>query len=136
MKSQEPRLLPKLRMALSALYSQGVGGDSVEAHSFLMRFQSRNFRRKIQSLQQSDRDSTKPDDMNKSFQDRILGIIGNDYGSIFFTCVAILSSPHVFNETERLFCAQSLLGRIRRMPTCQAVVSHSIDSIVDSLKNL
>ena len=130
----EPKLLPNLRVALSNLYGLDNGNQprphSIEAHSYLIRFQSRNCRRKILSLQQRERDSVAQEKTNESVQDKILGSLGDDYGSTFFTCVAILSRPHLFNETERLFCAQTLLSRIRRMPTYQAVVSLGIATTI------
>ncbi len=132
MMNEEPRLLPTLQLALAKLYTRGNTEDtvpfcshSVEAHSYLMVFQNRNYRRKIQSLQQSERDSSQTESVNKSLKEKILGMIGDDYGSIFFTCVAILSRPYLFSQVERLFCAQTLLSRIRRMPTYQAIVSSS-----------
>lgn len=132
MNNLEPRLLLNIRAALSKLYGLGDKGEaepsmhSVEAHSYLMRFQSRNLRRKIQSLQQSERDSVSQDRVNESVKDKIHGIIGDDFGSIFLTCIAVLSRPHLFKETEKIFCAQTLLSRIRRMPTYQAIVSANI----------
>jgi hypothetical protein len=95
----------------------------IDAHSFLIRFQGQNVRRKIQSLNQSERDSTSQDNQIEAFQGKIMECLGDSCGSTFHVCVAILARPALCNEAERLFCAQTLLSRIRRMPTYQAVVS-------------
>jgi hypothetical protein len=104
MESHTPRLYSYLRLALGALYSlnhhQLQHSLSLhEAHDFLINIQSRNVRRKLESLQQRQLDT------NSLHQEQI-----DDWGSSWLACLAVLLNPDS-HPTERLFCAQTLFCR-------------------------
>ena len=114
---REPILLNKLRTALSHLYSLNHVTNSSnqhEAHNYLMEFQSRNVRRIVISMHQRQRDSQsdlctrlEPDDETN--------------GSSFYAALPFLLFTAPSHKTERLFCAQTILHRLRRMKTSEAI---------------
>lgn len=127
-----PALLPRhfrdLRLALAVLYhfeSSAVTLDDRQsitphqAHEFLIQWQSRNVRRKILSLHQSHHDAMRRGGETHHADTRI------EMGSTWLVCLYILAQP--FNtessptSTERLFCAQTLLQRLRRSKMIEAV---------------
>ncbi len=102
-----PRFLPDLRAGLATLYQTNT--PSKEAHDYCLFVQSRNARRKVRSWQQQQKDQ--PSDALPS-ADFVVG-------SSWLACLALLLQN--VSHTERLFCAQSLLHRIRRVPIAEAV---------------
>ncbi len=119
---REPVLLVKLRTALSHLYSLHNISNSAnqhEAHNYLIEFQSRNIRRKAVSLYQRQRDSKGNQTQNN---ETMLLPDAENSGSSFYASFPFLLFTTPSHETERLFCAQTMLHRLRRMK-----VSESID---------
>ena len=132
---RDPFLLQNLRMALSCLYSLPSAQSRVpltaesqaQAHSYLIDFQSRNVRRKATSIHQRHRDSKDGGDPATSLE---LPLDADHCGSSFYASVPLLlysrSHGHVqiqtpSHATERLFCAQTILHRLRRMKTADAM---------------
>jgi hypothetical protein len=133
----EPILLPKLRSALSHLYSSNSTSSSAayaaEANTYLIAFQSRNVRRKIQSLVQRQNDSqVNTQEQEEAKRDILL----NHAGSSMYAALSLLlpsvsaSAPSIYcnsnsnnstHETEQLFCAQTLLHRMRRLKLSEAI---------------
>ena len=127
-----PRLLPDLRLALASLYSLPVPpGQPLpspnETHDFLMHIQSRNVRRKIRSIQQRHRDQQQGQHSSSSSNaDETVHM-----GSSWLACLALLcqmshnedGSMQSFaaSSTERLFAAQTLLHRLRRVKLVEGV---------------
>jgi len=123
-----PRHLPALRLALASIYSLPVQPGQqlpspTEVHDFLMLIQSRNARRKIRSVQQQFRDQGADDtNSSKSFVVETVHM-----GSSWLACLALLcrrtNNNHQFeaSSTERLFAAQTLLHRLRRVKIVEAV---------------
>ena len=115
---REPILLNKLRTALSRLYSLNYvttnSSNQHEAHEYLIEFQSRNVRRIVTSMHQRQRDSQsdlctrlEPDDETN--------------GSSFYAALPLLLFTAPSHKTERLFCAQTIMHRLRRMKTSEAI---------------
>jgi hypothetical protein len=115
---ESPVLLSDLRKALQILYfnpsspavsnsmQQQQQSSSHEAHTFLLQIQSRNVRRKLQSLKQKERDQQQ--------QSAHCLLLADDFaGSSWLACLALLCTAEA-HSTERLFAAQTLLHRIRR----------------------
>jgi hypothetical protein len=114
---REPILLNKLRTALSHLYSLNNvtnSGNQHEAHDYLIEFQSRNVRRKATSLYQRKRDSLNDLCVKLEADDETNG--SSLYASLPFLLFTVPS-----HNTERLFCAQTILHRLRRMKTSEAL---------------
>lgn len=106
---QAPRLLPGLKNALLAL--QNSRHIDTAAHDHLLNeIQNRNIKRKIRSWQQQT--------LAGSGQQSPISI--TCMGSSWLACLYVLSQSH--NANERLFVAQILLHRLRRLP-----ISESID---------
>ena len=122
----EPILVPTLRSALSQLYSSSSSNiTSRQAHSYLIEFQSRNTRRMILSLVQRENDSQVQQQQQEQARKNVLtNHAGSSmYASLFF----LLSTPatsHDYqrhNEAEQLFCAQTVLHRLRRTKLSEAI---------------
>jgi len=114
---RQPILLRQLRTALSHLYSLhnvSNANNQHEAHNYLIEFQSRNIRRKVTSLHQRKRDS-------QTELSAYLEPTAETNGSSFLASLPFLLFTTSSHETERLFCAQTILHRIRRMKTSEAV---------------
>ena len=126
------RWLPDLRVALAALYGNpehpgATGVDASQAHDFLMRIQSTNKRRKVHSLQQKHKDmnvTTAPTvDASLEMSEAIM------IGSFWLPCLILVAQVHETGDglrfsassTERLFCAQTLLHRLRRIKIVEAI---------------
>jgi hypothetical protein len=171
-----PRLLPALQQALAILYAlptssssstttsgaavvavvlSGHGSNSLldpasarPAHDFLLQLQTRNLRRRIQSLQQKHRDTQQQQQQQaqqqqqqaqQQNQDDDAHWTGDDLpmGSSWLALLVLLmatAAPAACSEpgggdgsgfvacwTERLFCAQSLLQRLRRSKVVEAM---------------
>ena len=121
---REPILLKKLRLALSHLYALHASGhdpntavNQREAHQYLIEFQSRNIRRKVSSLHQRKRDCKESDSELSS----TLEINAETNGSSIYAVLPFLLYTTTSHETEKLFCAQSILHRLRRMKTSEAI---------------
>jgi len=112
---REPVLLSQLRTALDHLYFISNSTNRHEAHSYLIDFQSRNVRRKVTSLYQRKRDSDQNDLSTELPAD------GDTMGSSFYASLPFLLYTTPSHETERLFCAQTILHRLRRMKTSEAI---------------
>jgi hypothetical protein len=128
--SCEPRMYRDLKIALSTLYS--LGGPNVisqtQAHEYLLHVQSRNVRRKIQSIDQSRRDhyskqsaivaNEEMQQQERNNNDQITSSV--ELGSSWLACLGVLFSMNAC-DTERLFCAQTLLHRLRRAKISDAI---------------
>ena len=115
---REPVLLSKLRVALAHLYGIGAANalhQNIDAHSYLVEFQARNTRRKAIALQQ--RQNDKKDGTSLALVPREEEYIG----SSFYTCLPSLLLSIPAHNTERLFSAQSILHRLRRMKLSEAI---------------
>lgn len=109
-----PRFLHDLRAALATLYQTNNNNTpSKEAHDYCLFVQSRNARRKIRSWQQQQQDQPSGALPSAEFV----------FGSSWLACLALLlqNNNNNVSHTERLFCAQSLLHRIRRVSIAEAV---------------
>ena len=114
MESHQPHMYMNLRTALAALYSlpsefHRPDISTAQANDFLMQFQSRNVRRKLESFVK------RGDDINLEEADR---------GSTWICCLALLaavSSGQNIHPTEALFVAQTLVHRLRRVKTLEAL---------------
>jgi len=135
-----PILLSPLRAALGRLYSlpgherfHGGGAaaaisDDAAVHTFLVDVQSRNVRRKRQSRMQSLLDgggdtnsNINSADPNASPSSAAAQDAGDDdRGSIWLACLCLLTLPDA-HDAERLFAAQTMLGRLRRARLSEAV---------------
>lgn len=116
---REPILLQKLRLALSHLYAHHTDDPNFaknrqEAHSYLIEFQSRNIRRNVTSLHQRKRDSS-------SELSSTLEINEETNGSSLYAVLPLLLYATPSHDTERLFCAQTILHRLRRMKSSEAI---------------
>jgi len=139
--SQGPILLSRLRLALTHLYAPPSTGvtNQAEAHSYLIEFQSRNARRKILSLEQRKKDSkkilkdsTQTQEQKERDEHEILQNAGS---SLYALSSLLLPINNNYNENsdlrqrqqlqqheaERLFCAQTLLHRVRRMKMHESI---------------
>jgi len=136
--NNEPVLLSNLRTALSHLYSLNSNSTSSptqnssphyqkEANTYLIDFQSRNIRRKVRSVQQRKADSppdltTNGSTKQQQQQHQKSMKLSEDRGSSFYACLPLLFntnlSPH---QSERLFCSQTILHRLRRMKLSEAL---------------
>lgn len=128
MAGHHPHLLDDLRLALSSLYSlktiqSANKPTSHQAHEFLMQFQSRNTKRKLQSLMKSHRH--KHEETQQVLETPQLS--PSDIGSTWLATIAILSAfmggpeqQHV-NYAEALFAAQTLVHRLRHVKLCEAI---------------
>lgn len=120
-----PLLLPDLRLALACLYNlpypQQQQLTMAQAQEFLIYFQSRNMRRKMESLIQRQRDKPQKE-----------GSLGGATsgepvraGSSWLASVALLCQQHgslfAASHSERLFAAQTLLHRLVRNKMDQAI---------------
>ena len=124
-----PRLLPDLRLALATLYSLPLDPSLArpspsEAHEFLMQVQSRNARRRIIACHQQERDTQKKGLSNSNNTKLNSEII--PMGSSWLACLAILCQTHenghfAASATERLFAAQTLHHRLRRVKLVEAI---------------
>ena len=118
-----PRLFQDLRAALGCLYclSPGATGhmDSRKAHDFLLHLQSRNVRRKLYSIQQSDRDQQKKNDTDE-LSNKTSQLADEIQGSTWLACLALLCSAQA-DSAERLFAAQTLMHRVRRAKLSEAI---------------
>lgn len=114
--SGEPILLPKFREAISHLYLLDKNCNATsqkEAHEYLIEFQSRNIRRKVISLHQKRRDA-------QSDVSTVLVPDIDTNGSSFYASLPLLFSISS-RDIQRLFCAQTILHRLRRMKTNEAI---------------
>jgi len=115
---REPVLLSKLRIALAHLYGIGTvntANHTLDAHSYLIEFQARNTRRKAIALQQ--RLNDKKDRTSTALLPR-----EDEYiGSSFYACLPSLLLSIPAHDTERLFSAQTILHRLRRMKLSEAI---------------
>lgn len=117
----QPRLTPSLLGSLAAMYSSHHAAlPSMAANDFLINIQSRNIRRKIQSFKQKQTD--KPQTGKPADASTI------EMGSTWLACLWILCRTAVdgyvvssSTRTEQLFCAQTLLQRLRRSKLFEAV---------------
>ena len=121
-----PRLFQDLRMALKCLYSLSSNErtshlDSQKAHDFLLHIQTRNVRRKLHSIQQSDRDqrnkskNQSQEDVSKPSQ-----LADEVEGSTWLACLAVLCCDNA-DSAERLFAAQTLMHRLRRSKLLESI---------------
>lgn len=143
-----PRLLHDLQLALSSLYSDSknpnhppplpskstiLNSQRHHHHSFLIEFQTRNSRRRIQSQLQRWIDKQQ----QQNGRDVVVSILP-DPGSSWLACVVALlwstrkkpvavcghttTTDHDYYSYEmQLFCAQTILHRLRRMKITEAV---------------
>jgi hypothetical protein len=128
MAGHQPHLLDDLRLALASLYSlktiqSANKPTSHQAHEFLMQFQSRNTKRKLQSMMKSHRH--KHQETRQVLETPQLS--PSDIGSSWLATVAILSAfmggpeqLHV-NYAEALFGAQTLVHRLRHVKLSEAI---------------
>ena len=118
-----PRLFHDVRTALACLYSLSPNSKTTisaqQAHDFLMHFQSRNVRRKLHSIQQSDCDLSKQNNTDYATNRHKLAE-QVEAGSTWLACLALLSCAHA-ESTERLFAAQTLMHRLRRTKIMEAI---------------
>lgn len=116
----QPHLLQSVRTALAVLYALPSDSQhlpsSAQAHEILLHFQTRNVRRKLESL-------TKRNEASNAKNATILDEV--DYGSTWMCCLALLSgvsSPHhTIHYPEALFAAQTLVHRLRRVKMVEAM---------------
>ena len=128
----QPALWRDLRVALASLYSlpssshgetnNNNSSNNNKSHEFLMDIQSRNQRRKLHSQRQSLRDSSSSRRKKSSNNNLSQASSTSDIrtGSSWLACIAVLYDPSTSNE-EKLFCAQTLLHRVKRMKLLEAV---------------
>jgi hypothetical protein len=113
MESHQPHIYGNLRTALAALYSlpsefHRPGISTAQANDFLIQFQSRNVRRKLESIVKMGEE---------------ISLEEADRGSTWICCLALLaavSSGQTIHPTEALFVAQTLVHRLRRVKTLEA----------------
>ena len=120
----QPLLLAPLRAALASLYSlpgRQHSHDDPAIHRFLVDVQCRNVRRKRQSRMQSVQDGG---DATAAAE---ADVAEDSPGSIWLACLCLLTLPDA-HDAERLFAAQTMLGRLRR-----ARLSEAIDVEVEDL---
>lgn len=115
-----PKLYQDLRTALACLYSLSPSTatpqiDPRAAHDFLMNLQSRNVRRKLHSIQQSDRALSKQKEVGSASK-----LAEEVEGSTWLACLALLCCPHAESE-ERMFASQTLMHRLRRAKLMEAI---------------
>lgn len=131
MATPQPHLSGDLRLALSVLYSLPTASDfsiqkptSKEAHDYLMQFQCRNVRRKLNSKLKSLK--------NKSESGAGINILqsleAGDVGSSWLACLGLLASHRTstnqqieVNYAEALFAAQTMVHRLRRVKLSEAI---------------
>ena len=114
--SQTPILLPKLRAALGRLYSlpgcppsHDLAADAA-VHTFLVDLQSRNVRRRRESHLKS----LRAREDGSAYHDMTAAPLESDVGSTWLACLCLLTIPDA-HHAERLFAAQTLLGRLRSL---------------------
>lgn len=120
--SQTPILLPKLRAALGRLYSlpgcppsHDLAADAA-VHTFLVDLQSRNVRRRRESHLKS----LRAREDGSAYHDMTAAPLESDVGSTWLACLCLLTIPDA-HHAERLFAAQTLLGRLRSLRLAEAV---------------
>jgi hypothetical protein len=83
--------------------------------------QSRNVRRKLHSLRQSDRDQQKKCEKSSiEPQPKQAQLSDERQGSTWLACLALLCSPDAVSA-ERLFAAQTMMHRLRRTTLSEAI---------------
>ncbi len=122
--AHQPHLLAPVRKALAVLYSlpgrvpDSVSGAHSQAHEHLLQFQTRNVKRKLQSLSQRNNEPTVQHATHMLVEEA-------DYGSTWMCCLALLSgvsSPQQsIHYAEALFAAQTLVHRLRRVKMVEAM---------------
>ena len=134
----EPLLLGNLRTALSVLYSLNIlhhrhpSEDSVtsqrQAHDFLLRFQTRNIRRKLHSAEKRIQAGVSLQPAEAESEETSAGS-----GSTWLCCLTLLAflsasaatSPNATSSpvqfAEALFAAQTLVHRLRRVKLVEAM---------------
>ena len=120
--NHEPRMYHSLKVALASLYSLPLPEHTArpspqDAHEFLMHIQSRNSRRKLQSMFQRQRDSGEKGTARNNTDSKGTAI---EMGSCWLSCLFLLMDAHS-TSTEKLFCAQTLLHRLRRAKLAEAM---------------
>lgn len=117
----DPLHYSNLRNALSVLYSipsscpQNL--TSQQAHDFLLNIQSRNVRRQLQSIKQSQIDMTK---LGHCHKDELHENSEITWGSSWLASLMVLLSSDS-HPAERLFSAQTLMHRVRRVKLAEAI---------------
>jgi len=155
-----PRLYDDLVRSLSTLYSphrhtsnnNGGNGDGNaaerqrRANEWLMQFQSRNVRRKINSLRQRRRSKQQQQQLQHQSPATTTTV---EMGSTWLACLYVLgcrrardasfADDDAKTTTQTLFCAQTLLHRLRRVKINEAVdweVEQRVDSDEDRALSL
>ena len=164
--SHRPLLLSSLRATLACLYGlptaatnsspQGTPSQQQEANSFLIAFQSRNIRRRIESVIRSQKslvtrcqessygqyeeiDEARAEEQEDDNDDEDQQPIGRNsarskdiHGSTWLACIVLLCCTPDAHPSERLFAAQTLLHRTRRFDIEDAVDVEFDPAIIDS----
>ncbi|KAI2503727.1 hypothetical protein MHU86_10708 [Fragilaria crotonensis] len=115
-----PCLYGDLRVALATLYSlphQHHSLSAHNAHNYLMEFQARNVRRKLQSIHQRQVDLAKRGGDLEVPDGEVETI---SFGSSWLACLMVLMQSDT-HSSERLFCAQTLMHRLRRSKMNEAI---------------
>lgn len=115
-----PSLYGDLRLALATLYSLPHRRESLsshDAHNYLIEFQARNVRRKLQSIQQRQVDLSKRGGSQEASAADEEAI---SFGSSWLASLMVLIQPDT-HSAERLFCAQTLMHRLRRSKMAEAI---------------
>lgn len=139
MTMEQPLLLPKLKSAISSLYSNNTDpNQQQEAHEFLLRFKSINVRRLVTSRLQSQKDKVKVvgEQNNSGTLDHLIG--GQYDGSIFLSCLSLIlqEGRHSFQSHERIFASQVLNHRIRMVKIVEALDVELEDGVECGLARL
>lgn len=128
----QPLLYPALREALACLYNlKGPSHPeaSFQANAYLTNFQSRNIARRIESIRRSQKAALEakqePPSATQTSQpaqrlDNSAGSKDDLEGSSWLACLALLITPDA-HDAERIFCAQTMHHRVRRMSLQDAV---------------
>jgi hypothetical protein len=130
-----PQLLPDLRLALACLYNLPLPHhlqrlSLIQAQEFLIYIQSRNVRRRLESIVQRQRDkgNTSSHDSASNNNNNIINGEQLRTGSSWLASLALLcqrehhhNGDFAASRTERLFAAQTLLQRLIRQKLSQAV---------------
>ncbi|KAL9179854.1 hypothetical protein ACHAXT_007824 [Thalassiosira profunda] len=130
---EHPRLLPKLRTALTCLYDDGSQPHHRhEAHDFLLGFKGSNLRRAVVSRVKSQRDRGSVADGTASIGDIANNPIDEDVGgSIYLSCLALLLQS--FNGQnvahESIFAAQTLNHRCRSIKLAETLDIEAEDGV-------
>jgi hypothetical protein len=126
---QTPHLNSDLRLALSILYNLPLSTSvherptSSQAHEYLLHFQSRNARRRLQSQPR-----------NQALHSTTPTLNSTDIGSTWLSCVFLILSlasnvddtddqrhRHQVHYAEALFAAQTMFHRLRRVKLSEAI---------------